>query len=146
MALRRRAVAITLGLSVAGALTGAVSGVLAVEAAVLLVMHAWPAPAVVAASSIIGTVFGAVVAPVLSWSALRTVPLGRAILGVAAGAGLGGAIGIFFGIGSIIPHIPLALHLPPVPHGLVGAALGAILAALYLNERSRNAASRAHAG
>lgn len=146
MALYRRGVTITLGLSLAGAVTGALSGVFATEAAVLLFMQAFPTQAVVTASGAIGALFGAVVAPVLAWSTLRHVPVGRAIAGIAAGAGLGGAVGVFIGAASIIPHVPFALHLPPVPQGLAGALTGATLAAGYLRVRSRKAAFDAHAG
>lgn len=146
MPLHRRVVPITLGLILAGGLTGAVSGVLAVEAAVLLVMQGFSTPAIAAASGAIGGVFGAVVAPILAWSTLRRVPLGRAIAGIAGGAGLGGAVGVFFGIAAIVPHKPFALHLPPVPQGIVGAFVGAALAAAYLNERSRRPAVDVRAG
>lgn len=141
-----RVIAITSGLVLAGAISGALSGVLAIEAAVLIFLQTFATLKMVGASSAIGALFGAVVAPVLAWSALRRVPLGRAIAGIAVGAGLGGAIGVLVGAGSVNPYAPFAIDLPPVPQGLAGALGGAALAAGYLRVRSSRAAVGERAG
>jgi hypothetical protein len=151
MALSTRVIAITSGLALAGALTGALSGALAMEGAVFIFLHKlaplqWLAPA-----SAIGAAFGAVVAPVLAWSALRRVPLGRAIAGIALGAGLGGAIGVLIGARFVNPYSsnyynPFVINLRPVPQGLAGGLVGAVVAAAYLRRRSSRAAITGRAG
>jgi len=139
MAHQTRVIAITSGLVVAGAISGAFSGVLAIEAAVLIVLRTLPPLQILGASCAIGALFGSVVAPVLAWGILRRVPLGRAITGIAIGSGLGGAIGVLVGAGAVNPYVPFALNLPPVPQGLLGAAVGAGLAAGNLRVRSDRA-------
>lgn len=136
MTLYTRVIAITSGLVLAGAVSGAFSGVLAIEAAVLIFLRTLAPLQIVGASCAIGALFGSVVAPVLAWTTLRRVPLGRAIAGIAVGSGLGGAIGVLVGAGAVNPYVPFALALPPVPQGLLGALAGAALAAGYLRVRS----------
>jgi len=146
MALHRRVIAITSGLVLAGGISGALSGILAIEVAVLIYVRTFAPLQLLSASSVIGAVFGAIVAPVLAWSALRRVPLGRAIAGIAVGAGLGGAIGVLAGASAVNPYVPFAINLPPVPQGLLGAFVGAALAAGYLRIRSRRGAIAERAG
>ena len=134
-----RVLAITFGLAVAGAVSGAASGILAIEAISGSVAGALAPLQFVAAACAIGAGFGAVVAPALAWSLLRRVALGRAIAGIAAGAGFGGAVGVLVGVNYVNPYAPFALNRPPVPQGVVGALVGAALAAAYLRTRYRRA-------
>ena len=135
MPVQTRVIAITSGLVLAGAVTGALSGVLAIEVAVVVYLRSLAPFQLLGASSVIGAVFGAVVAPVLAWSALRHVPLGRATAGIAIGAGIGGALGVLAGAGAVNPYVPFAFTLPPVPQGLAGALAGAAFAAGILRVR-----------
>src|SRR5690349_21602710 len=105
----KRVAAITVGLGLGGALTGALSGAMAIEAAVIIFLRSFAPLQLLSASAAIGSVFGAIVAPVFAWTALRRVPLGRAIAGIAMGSGCGGAIGILTGAPSVNPYVPFAL-------------------------------------
>jgi len=130
-----RVALITIGLAFAGAVSGAVSGFVALQAAAATYLRTGAPPALSAGASVIGATLGAFVAPTFAWSLLRSVSLGLAVSGIAAGAGIGGAIGILVGAGSVNPYVPLALNLPPVPQGISGALLGAALVAAYLKCR-----------
>jgi hypothetical protein len=87
----RRVVLVTLGLSVVGAICGALLGGLALFAEVLPME-------VVGAGAVIGAGFGAVLAPLVGWVFLRRVSLSRAIRETALGALLG------IGVGAIAQH------------------------------------------
>lgn len=126
----------------AGAVSGAASGFVAIQAAVAAYLHSIAPVKLAAGASAIGAAFGALVAPVLAWGLLRSVPLGVAVSGIAAGAGFGGAIGILAGASSVNPYVPFALNRPPVPQGLLGALLGAAFVAAYLSFRSKRLAPR----
>jgi len=141
MTLGRRVIGITSGLVLAGAMTGSLSGAAAIVFAALLLLHAFPPLALLGPSAAIGAAFGAIVAPVGAWTALRQVPLGRAIAGIAIGAGLGGAMGVLMGASAVNPYVPMALTLAPVPQGLAGGLLGAVVASAYLRWRSRRTAT-----
>ena len=137
-----RVALITLALILAGAMSGAVSGFVAIQAGVAAYLHSGAPPELIAGASLIGAAFGALVAPTFAWSLLRSVPLGLAIAGISAGAGIGGAVGVLTGASSVNPYVPLALNLPPVPQGSLGALLGSALVAAYLRFRSRRLAAR----
>jgi hypothetical protein len=100
----RRVVLVTLGLSVAGALFGAVAS--AVAGTVWL----WSASvgvfvdALVVAASV-GGALGAVLGPAAGWLLLRRVPLGVAVIGTTLGATLGGAIGAVTGAQPIVTAV-----------------------------------------
>lgn len=139
MTIQRRIIVVTLGLMLAGAFAGAVSGVVAIEAAFLVYLRTLATAELLAASASIGVVFGAIAAPAIAWSLLRSVPIGRAVTGIAAGAGLGGAIGVLLGAALVNPYESLTLTRPPAPQGMVGALVGALLVAVFLRIRSRRA-------
>jgi hypothetical protein len=90
-----RIVAVTLGLTFAGAVLGGVAG--AVALAIALVVTEGPAAAadttVLAFAAYVGAVLGAVSGPVAAWLLLREVPLGRAFMGSVAGTVVGGVAG-----------------------------------------------------
>ena len=146
MSIRLRIVIVTAGLVLAGALSGAVSGIAASEVAVLTVMRALAPLKLVGLSSAIGAAFGAIVAPTLAWAALRHVPIGHAIIAIAVGAGSGGALGILAGASMFNPYYPLVLIPFPVPQGLVGAFIGATFATLCLRVRAARAGLGERAG
>lgn len=133
----RRILAVTSGLALAGAVSGALSGVLVIQAIIISLAGTLAPRQSVAASCAIGGIFGAVVAPALAWSLLRRVAVGRAIIGIAAGAGLGGAIGVLVSANFVNPYVPFAINRPPIPQAVIGALMGATLAAAYLRVRSR---------
>ena len=150
MVLSTRVIPITSGLALAGAITGALSGALGIEGTAAIFVHKlapihWLAPA-----SAIGAAFGAVVAPVLAWSALRRVPLGRAIAGIALGAGFGVAMGVLVGARSVNPfsntYNPFAINLQPFLQELAGGLVGAVLVAGFLRRRSSTATVTGRAG
>jgi hypothetical protein len=138
MGVERRVLAVTIGLAVAGAASGALFGALALQVAVLIYLQRMAPFALTAPASAIGATFGAVVAPALTWAALRSAPLGRAIAGISVGAGIGAAIGVLVGAGAVDPYLPFALNSPPVPQGLAGALLGSAVAAGLLRLRYRS--------
>jgi hypothetical protein len=139
MGIERRVLLITGGLALAGAISGALFGALALQAAAIIYLRGMAPLALMTSASTIGAAFGAVVAPALAWMTLRRVPLGRAVVGISVGAGIGGAIGILAGAGAVNPYVTLALTLPPVPHGLAGALAGSVIAAAILRFRYRSA-------
>jgi len=144
--IQKRILGVTTALALGGAVSGALSGALVIEAAVLLLLSDFAPPIWIAASSAIGAVFGTVVAPALAWSLLRRVPIGRAIAGIAVGAGLGGAVGVLMGAAAVNPYVPFAINQAPIPQGASGALLGAILAAATLRVLSRRSGISQRAG
>jgi len=127
-----RIIAVTSGLSVAGSICGALSGATALAVAYFAVLRHLAPVGLLTVSGLIGAAFGAVAAPTLAWVLLRHVALGRALMSIACGSGVGGAIGMVVGANSVNPYVPLALNRPPVPQGLTGAAIGAVLATVLL--------------
>jgi len=146
LTIQKRILRVTVGLAAGGAVSGALSGALVIEAAVLLLLRDFAPAMWVAASGAIGAVFGSVVAPALSWSLLRRVPIGRAIAGIAIGAGLGGAVGVLIGATAVNPYVPFALNRAPIPQGASGALLGAVLAAAILRVLSAGSGITPRAG
>ena len=82
--------AVTAGLVVAGAVFGAVAGVVALAAGLLITDHEiwgfWLAGP-------IGALFGAITAPLLGWGVMRRVPLGKMFVWSAIGTAVGGVVG-----------------------------------------------------
>lgn len=142
MSLHTRVTLISIGLILAGSVSGAVSGFMAIEVGVAAYFHSVAPRELIAGASIIGAAFGALAAPMIAWSLLRSVPVWLAVSGIAAGAGIGGAIGVLAGASSVNPYVPLALTLPPVPQGLLGALLGAMVVAVCLRWRAKRLAPR----
>jgi hypothetical protein len=112
----RRVLAVTAGLAATGALVGALIGGLT-----LLGVIAWngggiggirEAAFLFALGGGAGAAVGLVFAPVASWTLLRRVPLGRAILTAAAGTILGAVAGAQF------------LAFNPIISGVVGFIAG----------------------
>jgi hypothetical protein len=113
-----RAILVTLGLGVAGAVFGAVAGV----GAQLVWMIAdgeqiWHYPPIFYFGAVMGMVAGAILAPLPAWLLMRHVPLGLAfggtLLGTVAGAAVGGMIGSLMGAiyGGFIGYASSALVL-----------------------------------
>ncbi|HET8713095.1 MAG TPA: hypothetical protein VFM23_05370 [Gemmatimonadales bacterium] len=129
--IRRRA-SITLGLVGAGAISGAAAGTIALTAA-LLFSPPWSMPNVSLLlvglwfGGVTGAPLGAIAAPLLGWTLLRRVPLGRMFAVLAAGTVIGGIVGWFgtTGGGDIVVN------------SIAGAALGCIVAAVNLWHRAR---------
>jgi uncharacterized membrane protein YfcA len=126
---------VTAGLTLAGALTGAVCGLLAL--APLLISH-WLRPnpdyyfatyseiAPWAAGA--GAALGAVCGPTLAWSLLRHVSLWRVILWTAVGTVVGSFAGWAANTNPISPGLPAIFG---------GAILGMIVAGVGLRRRAR---------
>lgn len=125
-----RIVAVTLGLSVAGAVLGAVASVVAI----LLVTAFTDQPPIPLHHDVLGfaAAFGAgvgiIAAPAGAWLLLRSVPLGRAMLWSVLGTIFGG----------------VALWTAPIGHdqigrAVVGAVLGFLGAALVLRRTAARA-------
>ena len=98
-----RVIEVTAGLSATGAAVGALCGAAAVS--LMVPFRTGPgALLTLAVAAAVGTVIGAVAAPLAGWGLLRRVPLGRAIgygalgtvLGALAGS-WGGPVGAFAG-------------------------------------------------
>lgn len=93
-----RAIWVTLGLTVAGAVFGAMAGAVAQVAWMLVEWDGWfRYPEVLLFGTALGAVAGAVLAPLTAWLLMRHVPLGLAfggtLLGTVAGAAVGATIG-----------------------------------------------------
>ena len=114
-----RALVVTLGLTVTGALVGAVCGGVA-PAVVAVAAGDWRdllRPGFWVIGGIVGAAIGAVVAPVMSWLLLRRVPLGAAIGQTAAGTIAGGILGLIAGaplIGAVSGFMAAAVRLSVV--------------------------------
>jgi len=132
----RRILAVTAGLALVGAITGAVCGVLA-----LVPLFGLPglsfagvaesAPQVAAAGAALGVFFG----PLLAWTMLPHVPLWRVILWAAVGTELGAVYGL----------AAASMRLVPAPLAVFGGALiGLAVAGTALRRRVARASSGNH--
>ena len=129
-----RVLAVTAGLAVAGAVTGAVCGLAALAP---LVVAGWLRPTsgynpivlsqVGAMAAAAGAALGAVFGPVLAWSLLRHLPLGRVILWAAVGTVLGSFAGWAVGGNPLAPGLPAIFG---------GGLLGMVTAGLGLRRRA----------
>ena len=130
MTRRSRIVAVTLGLVAVGAAVGALAGA-AVAALVVAVLEGPRAalyPELLRFGVTFGAPLGAVLLPLAGWLLMRHVPLGRALLGTAAGTVAGGLLGWFLPVG---PN--------QIARTLVAGVIGFVLAVLALR---RSAATR----
>ena len=122
-----RIIAVTIGLSVTGAIFGALAGAIALLVVLALngtLRHlALPALQMFAIPAIIGAFLGALGAPAIAWLLLRYVPLGKAVawstVGTVAGGIIGWALAVVFPNGS--PGIDAT-----VDNTVLGAILGAV--------------------
>jgi len=96
----RRILAVTAGLSVIGALVGAVLGILAI-AFVGLVTDGpggiLDASVLFGTTALFGALVGSILAPIAAWALMRHVPLWRAILETSVGTMLGVVLGYWLG-------------------------------------------------
>jgi hypothetical protein len=91
-----RILTVTLGLTLTGAIVGAVLGgftLLGWAAATSVHGVPFPAALLFGFGALYGAAIGAVMAPIASWTLLRRVPLGRAIGGAAIGTAIGALVG-----------------------------------------------------
>ena|SRR5688572_23142021 len=142
-----RILAVTLGLTAAGAVFGGVAGAAAFAIAVAVTDRIANAAGfgMLAFPAFFGAIIGAVAAPSAGWLLLRTVPLGRAVGWTTLGAVTGGIGGWLL---AIALRTPGGGRLPVIPGnaietGLAGAVVGFIVAAVLARVRSRRS-GRAH--
>ena len=89
---------VTIGLSIAGAVCGAGAGVIALAVAAVFsrdVLLLGGFRGLAGIPLVIGSVLGAICAPLAGWLGLRHVPLGSMFLGLSLGTILGGVTGWF---------------------------------------------------
>ena len=128
---RKRLVAVTLGLSGAGALFGGVAGAVALGVGLALTGSLSLGDiGILLIPGVIGAALGAISAPLAGWLLLRRVPLGRAFGSLTLGTILGGVAGWFLAV-SFDTSI-----LPPI----VAAGLGFVTAAVILRLKYSRAA------
>jgi hypothetical protein len=115
----RRILAVTLGLTLTGAIVGAAIGAIVLLGWVSATRSPgspFPVAELLGIGAIFGAYIGAVIAPIAAWTLLRRVPLGRAIAGAAIGTAIGAVVG-----GLIAPIGPI-----------IGGIAGFVGGALYL--------------
>jgi hypothetical protein len=130
-----RLIAVTIGLSLAGAGFGALAGAMVLITSVLLSRGADAVtdPIILVLGAMPGAILGAACAPVAGWLLLRRVPLGRAFGGLTIGTVLGGVLGWF---------LPLADN--RITSSIVVGAFGFLLAAIVLRVRHKARTSSHH--
>src|SRR5688572_18424408 len=101
---RSRITRITAALEVAGAISGAFGGAVAMTAAVLTYFRTVPNATLLALSAGVGALIGALTLPLLGWAFLRDVPLRTAIAGTGIGTAVGGTIGLLVGASAVNPY------------------------------------------
>lgn len=113
-----RVLAVTGMLAVAGAVAGGLVMLTAHALLSLLLAAVSPFdPLIIKLVAGTGAVFGALLGPIIAWTFLRRVPLGRAILEPSVGAAIGGALGFIALI--VLPYFGSALETVALC-GLVG--------------------------
>lgn len=131
------ALVVTAGTVAAGGVIGALSGVAALGAVALVVYRIAIPTILIPIASAVGASLGACLAPLIAWTLLREVPIGRAIIILAAAAGIGGAIGLLVGLPHLNPYEPFSLLRAPLPQAVIGASLASVLAATVLRLSAR---------
>ncbi|MGH7520854.1 MAG: hypothetical protein ACREMI_06220 [Gemmatimonadales bacterium] len=116
---------VVLGLVGVGAVFGAIAGAVAITIATSLDGGPWLDVALFVGIWF-GAPLGAIAAPVLGFSLLRRVPLGRLFVGCAAGTAIGGVVGWIVSA----PTANVAIN------GLAGAVIGCVVSAVNLWYRS----------
>ena len=114
---------VTLGLLAAGAVFGALAGVVTLGIGAVLngEFRALLDIGAFGVAAYFGAVLGAPLFPIAGWLLLRRVPLGRAVLGAVLGTVLGGIVGWMLRVGG-----------DEVNGALIVGAIGFVLAALSL--------------
>jgi hypothetical protein len=128
-----RAVSITLGIALVGAIIGGAIGAALLAGWTSLSWVFFDGVArgsVVAGGATAGAALGAVLAPLTSWVFLRRVALGTALLQTTVGTTLGAAIGLGLDSAGLMLRTG-------VPAGLVGAIAGFLAAAIRLRFAKR---------
>ena len=128
-----RVLAVTFGLSAAGAVLGGTSGALALGIGLLITdgVEIFKHLSILLVPAVIGAVLGSICAPLAGWLLLRRVPLGRAFAGLVAGTVLGGLSGWLF---------PKTFN--PLYQPIVTAAVGFVVAAALMRLKHRRDPSR----
>lgn len=134
-----RALSITFGIAVVGAIIGGVIGAALLAGWTSLsgvFYESVGRGSVVAAGAGAGAALGAVLAPVTAWVFLRRVALGTALLHTTVGTTVGAAIGLGLdGAGLMVRT--------GIPAGLVGAIAGFLAAAIRLRFAKRTTGRQA---
>jgi len=133
----RRILAVTVGVVGAGAVVGALCGVVLASLALLLTasineLMSRDTAVFLGLCATVGGVVGGITSPIVAWGLLRRVPLGRAIVWGAVGTMLGGVIGEWLS--------PTNLHSGTVPGVIVGGFLGFVAASIAVRKASGRAA------
>ena len=133
-----RAVAVTAGLSAAGAMFGAAAGATALGIVLALSdgFHALRELAVLAVPGVLGGVIGAICAPLAGWLLLRRIPLGRAFLGLTVGTVVGGVVGWYL-VPQVNGHTDALSIFNLIIRPVLGATLGFLSAAFLMRFRHR---------
>jgi len=137
-----RAVAVTAGLSAAGAAFGAAAGATALGIVLALSdgLHVLGDLGVLAIPGVLGGAIGAVCAPLAGWLLLRRIPLGKAFLGLTIGTVLGGVVGWYL-VPEVNGHTDAFSIFNLIVRPVLGAALGFLSAALLMRVRHRRPAA-----
>ena len=90
-----RILTVTAGLVVTGAAVGAVTGAVILLGWLAMMSRSgfFPVREILQVGALFGAGVGAILAPIASWTLLRRVPLGRAVMGAAFGTALGAIAG-----------------------------------------------------
>ena len=138
MARPARILAVTLGLTLTGAVFGGLAGVVAFALAVLVTEGFIGAADVqiLPFAGYFGAAIGAVAAPAAGWLLLRRVPLGRAVVSTVAGAVAGGVTGWTLGEQFATTLDGVSALGDPFVSAVLGAVAGFLIAAFILRRRA----------
>ena len=139
MARPARILAVTLGLTLTGAVFGGLAGVVAFALAILITEGSIGAVdfQILPFAGYFGAAIGAVAAPAAGWLLLRRVPLGRAVVSTVAGAVAGGVTGWTLGeqFATTLDGVVSALG-DPFVSAVLGAVAGFLIAAFIVRRRA----------
>jgi hypothetical protein len=132
-----RIITVTLGLSIAGAIFGALAGVIGLVVLTVLTGGGLPMLDMAVVPAILGATFGAVGAPAIAWLLLRYVPLGKAVAWGTVGTAAGGVGGWLLAtvVDRASPGLATAVE-SQVKGAILGAIAGFLTAALILRIRA----------
>ena len=123
-----RVLAVTVGLMITGAFFASLAGAASLTTALWIEQDPWYMLGLFA-GPVYGAPIGAVLAPVLAWTLLRRVPLGKMFVALSAGTVIGGVVGWVTTFAN--------LDGPKVVAGLAGAVIGCLVAAIRLRYQAR---------